>query len=161
MIEAVAWQDHPVYFNKLAEFINPDTGRIALQTINIEPEQFASQKHNPNFANTAIFPGGVLTPAEEIVYQMHWRGLQIHGEDGVTDTTPSYAITTREWTRNLQANRAALTEKWLAEGIPQDAIDRFYKGKTFYLQASQAVSDLRPATFRVRNKPLGQLNVSP
>ncbi len=46
MIEAVAWQDAPVFFNAIDKHLDPDTGIAVLQTINVPPEQEARQRHH-------------------------------------------------------------------------------------------------------------------
>lgn len=141
MIEAVDWRDHGVYFDALARHANPTHGRIALQAITIRPEQFASQRHNRSFANTAIFPGGVLTPREVISSNMEQRGWQL---DRVEDLGSSYALTLREWIRNLWDKKPELDAKWQSEGITSGKIDRFWRGFSFYLAASEA--GFRPGT---------------
>ena len=135
MIEAVAWPDMPVYFNALAKHVDPEKGIIVLQSINTKPEQFAQQRHNKSFANTAIFPGGVLTPEQFIKNSMAERGWRTHEE---TELGPSYAPTLREWLRNLHAHKKALTAVWEARGIPSENIERFYRGFSFYLASCQA-----------------------
>jgi cyclopropane-fatty-acyl-phospholipid synthase len=141
MIEAVDWRDIDEYFDSLARFVDPEKGVIVTQSINIKPEQFAQQKHNTSFANTAIFPGGVLIPKQEIIDGMDQRGWRKHEE---TELTPSYALTLREWIRNLYENKGELSEKWLKQGIQSTAIERFYRGFSFYLAVSEA--GFRPGT---------------
>lgn len=135
MLEAVDWRDHDTYFDALSKFADKKHGVIVLQTINIHPKQFAAQRHVRSFANTAIFPGGILTPKEVISRKMQDRRWFTHE---VTELGPSYALTLREWIRNLENHRPALTQKWLAEGQSQQDIDRFYRGFELYLAFSEA-----------------------
>ena len=141
MIEAVDWRDHGTYFDALTRHANPVNGVVALQAITIRPDQFASQRHNKSFANTAIFPGGVLTPKETIDKHFAKRGWEL---DEVVSLGSSYALTLREWIRNLWDAKPTLTAKWLHEGIMSDEIDRFWRGFSFYLAASEA--GFRPGT---------------
>lgn len=141
MIEAVDWRDHGIYFDALARHADPQHGRIVLQAITIRPDQFASQRHNRSFANTAIFPGGVLTPREVITDHLAQRGWQT---DTVEDLGSSYALTLREWIRNLWDSKPQLDAKWRSEGTTSDQIDRFWRGFSFYLAASEA--GFRPGT---------------
>lgn len=141
MIEAVDWRDHATYFDALARHADAEHGRVVLQAITIRPEQFASQRHIKSFANTAIFPGGVLTPREVIDTHFGKRGWQ---PDGKVNLGSSYALTLREWIRNLWDSKSALDTKWRGEGIADDKIDRFWRGFSFYLAASEA--GFRPGT---------------
>lgn len=145
MIEAVDWRDHGVYFDALKDFVDPENGVIVLQSINIPKERFAHQKGNKSFANTAIFPGGVLTPKEVISQEMAKRGWRTHQE---TELGPSYALTLREWVRNLYDAKPALTKQWMAEGIPLEKIERFYRGFSTYLAFCEA--GFRPATNNIQ-----------
>ncbi|MGB4762205.1 MAG: class I SAM-dependent methyltransferase [Candidatus Saccharimonas sp.] len=135
MIEAVDWRDHGTYFDALTRHADSQHGRIVLQAITIRPEQFASQRHNRSFANTAIFPGGVLTPERTIVQQLERRELTLSGRQ---DLGESYALTLREWIRNLWDRREELDKEWRAEGMTSAQIERFWRGFSFYLAASQA-----------------------
>ncbi|HWB39364.1 MAG TPA: class I SAM-dependent methyltransferase [Candidatus Saccharimonadales bacterium] len=136
MLEAVDWRDHDDYFNHINKFLAED-GRALLQAIHIHSSQWANQKHARSFANTAIFPGGVLTPKDVIRQKMAERGLQVVGQE--TELGSSYAQTLREWRRNLEASRAALTGKWRGEGRSPAQIERFYRGfGNIYLAWCQA-----------------------
>lgn len=146
MIEAVDWRDMSTYFKALADFTDPENGIIALQSINIVPQQFAQQRHNQSFANTAIFPGGILVPKRFIENSMMELGWRTHEE---TELGPSYAPTLREWMRNLLANKAALSEQWTAQGVEPEKIERFYRGFSFYLAFCQAA--FRPDMDHLQN----------
>jgi cyclopropane-fatty-acyl-phospholipid synthase len=136
MIEAVAWQDMDVFFDALAGFVDPDMGRIAIQSINLDPKRFAAHKQNDkNFSNKAIFPGGILTPRSFIEDKMADRGYEL---DQMADLGISYAYTLREWLANLCSNGDALTAQWLEEGVPEEKIRRFYRGMVYYLAFCQA-----------------------
>ena len=141
MIEAVDWRDHHTYFDALTRHADPEHGVIALQAITIRPEQFASQRHNRNFSNTAIFPGGVLTPKEVITEGLASRGWELENSESLG---PSYALTLREWIRNLWDNKPMLDQKWQQDGIDAQQIERFWRGFSFYLAASEA--GFRPGT---------------
>jgi cyclopropane-fatty-acyl-phospholipid synthase len=135
MIEAVDWKDLDTYLDALTQFADPDKGIIKIQSINIKSKQYAHQRHNKSFANTAIFPGGVLTPRKVINKRMAERGWNIEQE---TELTRSYAPTLREWRRNLNSNFGALYSKWRSQGIEWPQIQRFFRGFNFYLAFSEA-----------------------
>lgn len=141
MIEAVDWRDMDTYFDSLVQFVDPDSGIIVIQSINIKPGHFAQHRHNKSFANTAIFPGGGLTPRRFIQDSLFDRGWRTHE---ATELGPSYALTVREWIRNLYDNRPALSAAWQNEGIPVEKIDRFYRGFGLYLAFCEA--GFRPVT---------------
>lgn len=135
MIEAVDWRDHDTYFGALSSHAHPTLGKLALQAITIRPSQFASGRHNKSFANTAIFPGGVLTPKETINKELAARGWE---NTAAKELGASYAPTLREWIRNLWDHRTTLDQKWQADGIDTHRIERFWRGFSFYLAASEA-----------------------
>jgi len=83
----------------------------------------------------------MLTPKEVINDKMKRRGWRMHEE---TDLTASYALTLREWMRNLYSHKPNLTKKWIGEGIAPERIERFYRGFGLYLALSQA--GFRPET---------------
>lgn len=136
MIEAVAWQDMDVFFDALTNFVDPEIGRIAIQSINLDSKRFAAHRQNDkNFASQAIFPGGVLTPRSFIENKMARRGYPL---DQLADLGPSYAYTLREWLSNLCDNKDALTAQWLNDGVPKEKIGRFFRGMVFYLASCEA-----------------------
>lgn len=135
MIEAVDDRDLPIYFDALARHVDPDKGVIVLQSINVAPEQYALQRRSNGFASTAIFPGGSLVPLRTVGEGMAVRGWRMHE---ATDLTRSYDLTLREWRRNMQAGKTALTDMWLSDGHAPEAIDRSNRGFDFYLAFSQA-----------------------
>lgn len=141
MIEAVDWRDLDTYFDKLVEFANPDTGVIVIQSINVRPENEPNQHYAKSFIKSAIFPGGVLTSKEMMGRKLEARGWRTHEE---TELGPSYALTLREWRRNLHQNKGALTELWSDEGTSGEVIERFFRGFTTYLAFCQAA--FRPQT---------------
>ncbi|MCA9327414.1 class I SAM-dependent methyltransferase, partial [Candidatus Saccharibacteria bacterium] len=142
MIEAVDWRDLDTYFDKLAEFIDPERGIIALQAITVPHHKEPSQHHRASFANVAIFPGGYLSSVRKIRQHMERRGFGL--AEKPTEMGPSYALTLHEWLKNLAAHRPTLSEKWQAEGHSVEEIDRFYRGFGFYLAA--CVAGFRPET---------------
>ncbi|HVV67135.1 MAG TPA: class I SAM-dependent methyltransferase [Candidatus Saccharimonadales bacterium] len=136
MIEAVAWQDMDVFFDALTNFVDPEIGRIAIQSINLDPRRFAAHKQNEkNFSNKAIFPGGILTPRGFIEDEMAKRNFELEQKE---DLGISYAYTLREWLGNMWEHKDALTQQWLNEGVPAEKIERFYRGMTFYLAFCEA-----------------------
>ena len=136
MIEAVAWQDQDVYLEALARHTDPELGRIALQSINIDPKAYPKQRHSVTSTNTAIFPGGRLTPADHIAKKMTQNGWRRQEQ---TELGPDYSLTLREWRRNNLDNREALTRQWLDEGVSPDAIKRYFIGFSgLYLGLSEA-----------------------
>ncbi len=76
MIEAVGEQFWPVYFQKLRQALT-DTGTVLLQAITIAEERFEKYRHQPDFIQRYIFPGGVLPTADIIKRHAANAGLEL------------------------------------------------------------------------------------
>ncbi|MBK1645964.1 SAM-dependent methyltransferase [Thiocapsa imhoffii] len=99
MMEAVGEAFWPVYYQTLRSLVRPG-GRIALQVITINEDDFPIYRRQPDFVQLYIFPGGMLPTPERLQAEAASAGLLIRetawfGLD--------YAETLRRWRRAFHA----------------------------------------------------------
>ena len=99
MIEAVGEQYWPTYFAKLRQSLT-DAGTVLLQAITIAEDRFANYRHQPDFIQRYIFPGGVLPTVDIIRREAARAGLElvVHQPFGL-----SYAQTLAIWRDRFMA----------------------------------------------------------
>lgn len=103
MMEAVGEAFWPTYYRTLRRLVRPG-GRIALQVITINEDDFPIYRKQPDFVQLYIFPGGMLPTPERMVREAQDAGLRIRETAWFGD---DYAQTLRRW---RLAFRAAETE---------------------------------------------------
>lgn len=99
MIEAVGEKYWPTYFAKLRQSLT-DAGMVVLQAITIAEDRFANYRHQPDFIQRYIFPGGVLPTVDIIRREAARAGLElvVHQPFGL-----SYAQTLAVWRDRFMA----------------------------------------------------------
>lgn len=79
MFEALGYEYWKTYFNKLAGLLK-DGGKIAIQSITINDEDFKSYKRGTDFIQQYIFPGGLLSASKEFQRVASSCGLKLVDE---------------------------------------------------------------------------------
>jgi cyclopropane-fatty-acyl-phospholipid synthase len=100
MFEAVGVENWATYFEVLDQRLKPG-GRAALQVITIADESFESYRHNPDFIQLYIFPGGMLPGPSAFGRAVSKAGLKISDEFYFGK---SYAESLRRWDRAFRIN---------------------------------------------------------
>ncbi|MDM0111150.1 cyclopropane-fatty-acyl-phospholipid synthase family protein [Variovorax sp. J22R133] len=93
MLEAVGERYWPTYFDTLRERLSPD-GLAVLQVITIAQESFEHYRHNTDFIQRFIFPGGMLPSVAAMHEQAARAGLVM---EQAQSFGPGYAATLAEW----------------------------------------------------------------
>jgi cyclopropane-fatty-acyl-phospholipid synthase len=93
MLEAVGEAYWPTYFQALRRLVRPG-GRISLQVITINENDFLRYRRSADFIQLYIFPGGMLPSPERLAAQARAVGLT-HREDRRYGA--DYAETLRRW----------------------------------------------------------------
>ena len=93
MIEAVGEENWPRYFEAIHRRLVPG-GTGVIQSITIDPAQYARYRRKPDFIQAYIFPGGMLPTVEAMRRNAEAAGL---GFETVTEFGSSYAATLAEW----------------------------------------------------------------
>lgn len=127
MIEAVGWQYFKTFFRKCSGLLRPG-GRMLLQAIVIDDEDYEVEKRSRSFANTIVFPGGCL-PSERVIREIVAAETDMAFEWS-DDITGHYAETLRHWRQRFDAASVRL------EGMGYG--DRFRRLWRFYLAFSEA-----------------------
>lgn len=99
MIEAVGEQNWPHYFRTLRDRLRPG-GVATLQAITIGEEHFEVYRHQPDFIQRYIFPGGMLPTKTILADQARAAGFRY---ETVLAFGPSYARTLFEWRARFEA----------------------------------------------------------
>lgn len=107
MIEAVGEQNWATYFSTLADRLVPG-GRAVLQAITIDEHLFAHYRHNPDFIQRYIFPGGMLASVARMQAHAHAAGLQF---ETVETFGLSYARTLADWRVRFEAAWPAISRQ--------------------------------------------------
>ena len=79
MFEAVGEKHWPEYFQTIAKCLKPG-GKACIQTIVIAEELFERYRHNTDFIQQYVFPGGMLPSRTSFKESAAKAGLQIEGE---------------------------------------------------------------------------------
>ena len=79
MFEAVGEKHWPEYFQTIAKCLKPG-GKACIQTIVIAEELFERYRHNTDFIQQYVFPGGMLPSRASFKESAAKAGLQIEGE---------------------------------------------------------------------------------
>ena len=79
MFEAVGEKHWPEYFQTIAKCLKPG-GKACIQTIVIAEELFERYRHNTDFIQQYVFPGGMLPSRTSFKESAAKSGLQIEGE---------------------------------------------------------------------------------
>ncbi|EQC50723.1 cyclopropane-fatty-acyl-phospholipid synthase [Bacteriovorax sp. DB6_IX] len=79
MFEALGYEYWKTYFNKLAGLLK-DGGKIAIQSITINDDDFKSYKRGTDFIQQYIFPGGLLSASKEFQRVSSVCGLKLVDE---------------------------------------------------------------------------------
>ena len=121
MFEAVGEAYWSVYMETLRARLKPG-GRAALQVITIDEAWFASYRHNPDFIQRYVFPGGMLPSPGAFAQAAFAAGLEVAEKHFFG---ASYAETIRRWD-------SAFTANW--ESIRKQGFDdRFLRLWRYYL----------------------------
>jgi cyclopropane-fatty-acyl-phospholipid synthase len=146
MLEAVGEAYWPTYFSALRRLVRPG-GRIALQAITINADDFPNYRRNADFIQLYIFPGGMLPSPERLRAEAEGAGL-LHLESRWYGT--DYAETLRRWRRSFHAQEVAIA------ALGYDA--RFRRMWDYYLAYCEVgfdsgVTDLVQALYEVPAGP--------
>jgi cyclopropane-fatty-acyl-phospholipid synthase len=99
MLEAVGEAYWPTYFQALCRLVRPG-GRISLQAITMNEDDFPRYRRSADFIQLYIFPGGMLPSPDRLQAEAQAAGLESvetrwHGAD--------YAETLRRWRHTFRA----------------------------------------------------------
>lgn len=98
MFEAVGERWWPVFFRRLKELV--PSGPAALQVITIDEPRFDDYKHNPDFIQRHVFPGGMLPSPQRFEAAASAEGLSV-GQPSFFGL--SYDATLADWGRRFEA----------------------------------------------------------
>jgi cyclopropane-fatty-acyl-phospholipid synthase len=112
MIEAVGHRFLPRYFAACSRLLKP-RGLMLLQSILIPDQRYARARHNVDFIQRYIFPGGFLPCTGEILRQLG-RQTDMQLVDAL-DITSHYAATLAEWRSRFRHNAQHLRGLGYAE----------------------------------------------
>lgn len=105
MLEAVGHQYYGKFFESCDRLLNPG-GKIALQVITIPDQRYNAYRHNPDWIQKHIFPGGMLPSLTELSKAMtRHSSLTVGYLDNIG---PDYAKTLRRWRKAFETNREKL-----------------------------------------------------
>lgn len=99
MFEAVGEAHWPTYFDVVRDRLAPG-GLAGLQVITIDEKRFDSYRHNPDFIQRYIFPGGMLPSPTALAAAAEDAGLSV--EDSYW-FGPSYSESLRRWDSAFRA----------------------------------------------------------
>jgi len=98
MVEHVGRKKLRTYFDSVASVLKPN-GLFINHGITTRSR---SNRRNPTFVNTYVFPDGELTPLDVRLTAAEKSGFEIRD---VESLRMSYALTLREWVKNVEASR--------------------------------------------------------
>ena len=104
MFEAVGMRYWPQYFRTLSQRLKPG-GRAALQIITIDESVFELYRHEPDFIQLYIFPGGMLPTKTHLNQLAQEQGLSIHDQHSFGQ---DYAETLNRWGQQFDQKTAEL-----------------------------------------------------
>ena len=142
MLEAVGEAYWPVYFGALRRLVRPG-GRIALQVITINEDDFPNYRRTADFIQLYIFPGGMLPTPERLQVQAQTAGLALLE---MRRSGADYAETLRRWRRSFHAAESTI------DSLGYDA--RFRRMWDYYLAYCEVgfdsgITDLIQAVYQV------------
>ena len=106
MIEAVGLSYLSSYFAKCADLLKP-TGSMLIQAITIADQHFEFSKHNVDFIQRYIFPGGALPSVTALTTTAtKHSNLRLYA---LEDITSHYAQTLQKWREKFYENIDAVT----------------------------------------------------
>ncbi len=100
MFEHVGHKELGTYFRHLFKILGP---RGILLNHGITTRDRKTTRRKPTFVSTYVFPDGELAPIEMSVQEAEGAGFWMRD---IESLRPSYALTLREWVKNLESNRA-------------------------------------------------------
>jgi cyclopropane-fatty-acyl-phospholipid synthase len=130
MFEAVGEKNWRSYFDAVANLLVPG-GRAGLQVITISDDAFEYYRHNPDFIQRYIFPGGMLPSPAAFGRAVQDAGLKIADSFYFGK---SYAETLRRWDKGFRENWPRLASLGFDE--------RFFRMWRFYLTYCETGFDL-------------------
>jgi cyclopropane-fatty-acyl-phospholipid synthase len=131
MLEAVGAAYWPTYFRQVRNRLRPG-GVAVLQVITIDEARYEAYRHQPDFIQQYIFPGGMLPTVGIIEREAESVGLKLVRREMFGE---SYALSLAEWQRRFQ-------NAW--PSIEQLGFDeRFKRMWEYYLSYCQAGFDAR------------------
>ncbi len=143
MFEAVGEKYWPVYLRTLRDRLAP-LGQAALQIITMADELFSAYRHNPEFIQRYIFPGGMLPGQSAFREAVENAGLQITEHFSFS---ASYAETLRRWD-------SAFRTAW-PEIKTMGFDDRFFRMWRYYLcycEVGFEIEQINVGHFTLANK---------
>lgn len=103
MIEAVGHQYYKDYFSQCSRLLKDD-GQMLIQAITIADQRYEQAKHNVDFIQKYIFPGGSLPSIEVIASSVaKFTDMQIVA---LQDITRDYALTLAAWRESFKKREA-------------------------------------------------------
>ena len=129
MFEAVGENHWGEYFQAVAKRLKAG-GRACIQTIVIAEDLFERYRHNTDFIQQYIFPGGCLPSPSEFRRQAKLAGLEVIDE---LKFGPDYAETLRCWRHDFMAQEAQV--------MKLNFDTRFMRLWEFYLAYCEAAFD--------------------
>lgn len=126
MIEAVGQEHWAEYFNILHDRLKPGASAV-IQAITIADSQFESYRHNVDFIQRYIFPGGMLPSKTVLTSQAAQVGLEF---ETCIEFGADYARTLAIWRNQFNANWHEIS----ALGFDE----RFYRMWNYYLAYCEA-----------------------
>jgi len=101
MIEAVGHEYHKTYFQHCSDLLKPE-GMMLLQSITIADQRYQAAKHEVDFIQRYIFPGGCLPSVNQIASNVsEHTDMRIYHLD---DIGPHYATTLARWRQRFISN---------------------------------------------------------
>ena len=137
MFEAVGEAYWRAYFSQVHDLLKPG-GKAGLQIISIREDLFLGYRHQADFIQRYIFPGGMLPSPSRLEKETAKAGLSLLGVDYFSE---DYGRTLREWRDRFEA----VTPQVLALGFDQT----FLRMWRYYLAYCEA-------GFRTRRTEVGQ-----
>ena len=127
MIEAVDWRDYDAFFRQIEQRLAPG-GKAALQAICLPDERWARAKNTEDFIRRFVFPNGFLPSVAAIEASVR-RATSLRVV-AVTDHTPHYAETLRQWRETFDAR----IDEVAALGL-DGRFQRLWRGYLAYCEA--------------------------
>ena len=144
MFEAVGEKHWPEYFQTIAKCLKPG-GKACIQTIVIAEELFERYRHNTDFIQQYVFPGGMLPSRTSFKESAAKAGLQIEGEFAFG---ADYAKTLCLWRDNFNQKLAEVHSLGFDE-----AFIRLWNFYLMYCAAGFAERNIDVVQFTLSHQP--------